>query len=79
MYEPTCNDYVLIIDNHDDCYLQIGKIEEIINEPNANYVATYIIEFFEHSQFTPDKIRYRKAYPGYIFEDGVAKVLDFKR
>ena len=78
MYEPTCNDYVLITDSKDECYLQIGKIDEIINEANDNYVATYIIEFFEHSKFTPDKIRYRKAYPGYIFEDCIAKVLNFK-
>ena len=74
MYEPSCNDYVLITDSKDECYLQIGKIDEIINEANDNYVSTYIIKFydFRHS------IKYRRAYKGYIFEDGIAKVLNFK-
>ena len=75
MYEPTDNDYVLIIDNKDECYLQIGKIVEIVNEPFYDYVNTYIIEFYDFRY----SIKYRRAYKGSIFEDCIAKVLDFKR
>ena len=74
MYKPTCNDYVLITDSKDECYLQIGKIDEIINESNDNYVSTYIIEFYDFRY----SIKYRRAYKGSIFEDYTAKVLNFK-
>lgn len=74
MYEPTCNDYVLIIDNKDECYLQIGKIVEIVNEPFDDYVNTYIIEFYDFRY----SLKYRRAYKGSIFEDCIAKVLNFK-
>jgi hypothetical protein len=75
MYEPNCNDYVLITDSKDECYLQIGKIVEIINEPFGDYVSTYIIEFYDFRY----SIKYRRAYKGSIFEDYTAKVLNFKR
>ena len=75
MYEPTENDYVLITDNKDECYLQIGKIVEIVNEPFDDYVNTYIIEFYDFRY----SLKYRRAYKGSIFEDYTAKILDFKR
>ena len=75
MYEPTENDYVLITDNKDECYLQIGKIVEIVNEPFDDYVNTYIIEFYDFRY----SLKYRRAYKGSIFEDCIAKILDFKR
>lgn len=74
MYQPTENDYVLITDKNNDCYLQVGKIVEIIYEPHDNYVRTYIVEFFDHHL----KIPYRLTCRGTIFEDGEAKVLNFK-
>ena len=71
MYQPKCNDYVLITNRDDECYLQIGRIAEIVNEPHDNYVNTYIIEFHDHHL----KVNYRRAYKGSIFEDFEAKLL----
>ena len=74
MYQPKCNDYVLITNTEDECYLQIGRITQIVNEPFDNYVNTYIIEFYDHHL----KANCRRAYRGTIFEDYEAKVLNFK-
>ena len=64
-------DFVLIIDENDSCYLQIGKIVDIIKESNDSYINAYIINF----NFPPEK---QKIYDGYIFMDYKAKILSFK-
>ena len=71
MYQPTCNDYVLITDTEDKCYLQIGRIVQIITEPFDSYVNTYIIEFYDHHL----NVNHRRAYQGDIFENYGAKIL----
>lgn len=74
MYQPSCNDYVLITNDKDECYLQIGRITEIINEPFDDYINTYIIEFYDRNL----EVKYRRCYRGTIFEDFEAKILNFK-
>ncbi len=67
-------DFVLIIDENDPCYLQVGKIVDTIKESNDSYINAYVINF---NSFSPEIPR-SKLYDGYIFMDYKAKILSFK-
>lgn len=75
MYQPKENDYVLITNSNSSDYLQIGKIVDTVKCEHDDYINTYVVEFYDKIL----RISYRMAYKGTMFEDGEAKVLEFKR